>query len=326
VPSSDLFLNPAEAARQLGVSTKALRLYEAHGLLAPVRSAARWRAYGPEQMARARRIAALRAIGLGLAQIATVLDDGPERMEAVLATHQRSLGAGAARLAEQITATEALRKETPVAIGAPAIAFDLPWPWAGERFALPELKPLTYIVGSLGSGKTRLARLLAETLPDAYFLGPDRIGSNLTAADAPGEPARIETLPPQPAATDTLALHALLTAIAAPKPSAFVIDMVEDGLDAASQRALISHLRHGRSDRRPLFLMTRSTAILDLARVGDAEAIIFCPANHSPPMLVKPDPGSRGFEALRLCLASPAARARLAAGPQPSSSPLHVTI
>ncbi|HEY9348253.1 MAG TPA: MerR family transcriptional regulator, partial [Inquilinus sp.] len=57
------FLNASEAARRLGVSTKALRLYEQRGLLAPVRSAAGWRAYGPDEMGRAGEIAALRALG-----------------------------------------------------------------------------------------------------------------------------------------------------------------------------------------------------------------------------------------------------------------------
>ncbi len=39
--TSQRFLNPSEAARRLGVSTKALRLYEQHGLIKPIRTA-RW--------------------------------------------------------------------------------------------------------------------------------------------------------------------------------------------------------------------------------------------------------------------------------------------
>ena len=50
--STARFLNPSEAARQLGVSAKALRLYEERGLLAPARTAAGWRAYDPGEMAR----------------------------------------------------------------------------------------------------------------------------------------------------------------------------------------------------------------------------------------------------------------------------------
>jgi hypothetical protein len=71
-----------------------------------------------------------------------------------------------------------------------------------------------------------------------------------------------------------------------------------------------SHLRHRGPGARKLFLMTRSCAILDLAAVGPDEAIIFCPANHSPPMRVAPYPGASGFEAVATCLASPQVRAR----------------
>jgi len=49
---------------------------------------------------------------------------------------------------------------------------------------------------------------------------------------------------------------------------------------------------------------------LDLAAVGAAEAIIFCPANHSPPISVAPYPGAPGYEAVATCLASPEVRAR----------------
>ena len=57
--SSAKFFSPAEAARRLGVSAKALRLYEQRGLIAPSRSSAGWRAYGPDAMARAAEIASL---------------------------------------------------------------------------------------------------------------------------------------------------------------------------------------------------------------------------------------------------------------------------
>uniref|UniRef100_UPI0031DE4F28 MerR family transcriptional regulator n=1 Tax=Inquilinus sp. TaxID=1932117 RepID=UPI0031DE4F28 len=86
--SSAPFLNASEAARRLGVSAKALRLYEQRGLLLPVRSAAGWRAYGPDQMHRAGEIAALRALGFSLAQVARVLQGDPQGLEPALAAHQ----------------------------------------------------------------------------------------------------------------------------------------------------------------------------------------------------------------------------------------------
>jgi hypothetical protein len=57
-------------------------------------------------------------------------------------------------------------------------------------------------------------------------------------------------------------------------------------------------------------VLTRSNVILDLEAVGPNEAIIFCPANHSPPNLVAPYPGAPGYEAVATCLASPEVRAR----------------
>ncbi|MCF1743793.1 hypothetical protein [Paradevosia shaoguanensis] len=105
---------------------------------------------------------------------------------------------------------------------------------------------------------------------------------------------------------------ALLVALEAAAPKILVIDMIEDGLDQPSQEALMAHLRRRDADAKPVLCLTRSNAILDLAAVTPDEAILFCPANHSPPMLVAPFPGAPGYEALASCLASPDVRARTA--------------
>src|SRR5579862_9605435 len=73
VGSADRFLSPAEAARRLGISTKALRLYEQRSLVSPLRTAAGWRAYGPREIDRALEIVALRALGFSLSQVQQVL-------------------------------------------------------------------------------------------------------------------------------------------------------------------------------------------------------------------------------------------------------------
>ena len=106
------------------------------------------------------------------------------------------------------------------------------------------------------------------------------------------------------------ALVALLAGLEAEGPAILVIDMLEQGLDKATQEALIAHLRRRWPSRRPLFVLTRSSAILDLDAVGADEAIILCPANHSPPIRVAPYPGAPGYEAVATCLASPEVRAR----------------
>ena len=203
-------------------------------------------------------------------------------------------------------------------------AFDLPWPWDGERFELSEISPLNYIIGSWGSGKTRLAMRLAETLPNAAFLGLER-GEDRTAmgirlgADTALKSRVDQTLTwlIDEGAARSEALTALLVGLEAQGPDVVIVDMVEQGLDQATQEALMIHLRQrAGAGGRPLFLMTRSTSILDLTAIGPDESIILCPANHSPPSRVAPYPGAPGYEAVSTCLASPTVRARIACCPQ----------
>jgi DNA-binding transcriptional MerR regulator len=320
VSSSGPFLAPSEAAARLGVSAKALRLYEQRGLVAPVRTAAGWRAYGPDEMARAAEIVALRALGLSLAQVARVLAGEAKDLEPALALHQAALEDRGRDLAATVARVRNLRAD--LAQGkAPAsgelthllqpaaevrVAFDLPWPWGGERFELRDIRALNYIIGPLGSGKTRLARRLAETLDGAVFLGLERTANNAAAARVERTLAWLV----EDGAVVSDALIALLIGLEAEGPAVVVVDMVEQGLDHATQEALIAHLRRRGPGARPLFLLTRSSAILDLAAIGPDETILFCPANHSPPSRVAPYPGAPGYEAVATCLASPEVRAR----------------
>ena len=327
------FLSPSEAARRLGVSVKALRLYEERGLVAPARTPAGWRAYGPEQMAEAAEVVALRRLGLNLAQIARARTGEAASLESALAAHEvalqcriRELGATLERV--QGVRTELARGRLP-ATGElarlltpslkPCVTFELPWPWDGEPFELGNVRPLNYIIGPLGSGKTRLARRLAETLPDAAFVGLDRVAYGGGAARArcdsdPGLKSRVDRASRwlvDEGAVLSDALAVLIVALESEGPAILVVDMVEQGLDQSTQQALSAYLRQrAAAGARPLFLLTRSSAILDLAAVGPDETMILCPANHSPPMRVAPYPGAPGYEAVATCLASPEVRAR----------------
>lgn len=300
---SPRYLNASEAARRLGVSAKALRLYERRGLVTPLRTSAGWRAYGPDEMARAAEVAALRGLGFTLAEVAAVLKAGADGLEPALAGRQAVLEGEARRLAEALEAVRALRAGL-AARRAPVVAFDLPWPWGGERFELPELKATTFLVGSLGSGKTRLAMAIAQALPGGRFVGLDRGGD---VAD-PVSRARVATLAAEMDVEAEGPILPLLVELARDE-APLVVDLVEQGLDADTQQALGAWLRARGPTERPLILMTRSTAVLDLANTGEA-AILFCPANHQPPFLVTPAPGAPGYESVAGCLGSPEVRAR----------------
>jgi DNA-binding transcriptional MerR regulator len=318
-------LGPSEAAKLLGVSVKALRLYEKRGLVAPPRTAAGWRVYGPREMEQVAGIAALRTLGIGLAEIGRVLAGRPGRLAIALAEQQSALEGQVRQALDRLARVRRMRVELEVGRTRSAtrttfspLAFDLPWPWGGERFELPEIRSLNFIVGPLFSGKTRLARMIADKMPDCAFLGLDRLvdasHEPLTEPAADGRlKARVdrslEWLADHGAAM-TPALAVLVAALEARGARPLVVDMVEHGLDRAAQAALSAHLRRGDRRAGPLFLLTRSSVILDLASLGPDATVILCPANHRPPSLVTPCPGSPGYEAVATCLASPEARAR----------------
>lgn len=326
-------LNPAQAALLLGVSAKALRLYEQHGLLHPQRSGSGWRFYGAAEMERARQIVALRALGMSLADIARLLGHDASGLDALLGAHQARLDGEMALLAGRLDALRRLRAglasgqapdvsalDALTARPGLAVSLDLPWPWAGERFELARLLPVTWLTGPLGSGKTRLAMALAEALPGGCFAGMDRLAEDGAVARArlDAEPDLRMAVEPildwlrGDGATESPALMATVVALRDPSAGAVVIDLVEEGLDEASQAALGAWLRHYDNAARPLLAMTRSSAMLDLEAEDAASMVIYCPANHSPPLKVLPVPGAAGYEAVASCLAPPEVRQRTA--------------
>ncbi|MCE4059584.1 MerR family transcriptional regulator [Pandoraea sputorum] len=336
-------LNASEAARRLGVSNKALRLYEQHGLLSPKRSSAGYRTYASAEMARASEVVALRALGLSLAQVASVLKGNAQTLSTALEAHEHSLDTEIRERLRRLETVRSLRAglasgrmpghgELPglVEAAAPSVAFELPWPWGGEWFEMRDIRPLNYIIGSLGSGKTRLAMRLAQALPNGAFLGLDRLDPPraVATASASASASASNDDPLQQRVDQALiwlvddgaepsdALTILVTALEADRAGALVVDMIEQDLAQPTQEALIRYLRlRARTRAHPLFMMTRSSSILDLSAVGSDEAIVLCPANHSPPVRVAPYAGAPGFEAVATCLASPEVRARIAAPP-----------
>jgi MerR family transcriptional regulator, thiopeptide resistance regulator len=87
------FRTAADAAQRLGVTVRALRVYERHGLVRPGRTAAGWRVYGPEEFARLHQIIALKRLGLSLKRIGELLSQKGLGLDEVLALQEAALSA-----------------------------------------------------------------------------------------------------------------------------------------------------------------------------------------------------------------------------------------
>lgn len=95
-----------EIARHAGTTSRTLRHYDQRGLVVPSRIGANgYRYYNEAALVRLQRVLLLRDLGLGLNQIATVLDREAHAATA-LATHLDLLKQEQRRLAQQIAAVE----------------------------------------------------------------------------------------------------------------------------------------------------------------------------------------------------------------------------
>jgi len=72
-PEKSVSMGAAECARRTGLTVRALRVYERHGLIEPKRTGKGWRCYGPRELQRLNVIVTLKAFGMTLAQIRTLL-------------------------------------------------------------------------------------------------------------------------------------------------------------------------------------------------------------------------------------------------------------
>ena len=259
--SSAQFLNASEAASRLGVSAKALRLYEQRGLIAPIRTAAGWRAYGPDEMAAPARSRPCARSASASPRWRGCWRATPSGLEPALAAHQavtrrpdaparrrRSRRSGSLRddlaRGKAPTAGELARLTGSQAPNS-ASPSTFPGPGAASGSSCDDVRPLNYIIGPLGSGKTRLAQRLAETLPDAAFLGLDRLADGGAAARARWTPIRLSSrgsIRRWPGSSRTAPRcrrpwSPCSPALESEGPAILVVDMMEQGLDQATQEA-----------------------------------------------------------------------------------------
>jgi DNA-binding transcriptional MerR regulator len=105
------YLSSAEAAKRLGVSTKALRLYEERGLVAPIRNSAGWRSYGPVEISRLHQVLALKNLGLPLARIANLMAATGDTLDSVLELQERALKKENAQVARALSLVRTARRK-----------------------------------------------------------------------------------------------------------------------------------------------------------------------------------------------------------------------
>lgn len=107
--SRTVFRTAADTARRLGLTVRALRVYERHGLVTPGRNGADWRVYGPEEFARLHQVLALKRLGLPLRQIAALLKGGTHDLDRILALQEAELKARKSHLDRALGLVRAAR-------------------------------------------------------------------------------------------------------------------------------------------------------------------------------------------------------------------------
>src|ERR1700760_2489531 len=142
-------LTPAETARRFGVTIKALRVYESHGLLTPLRESAgatraQWRTYGPQQLARLHQILALKRMGLSLARIGEILA-GPDTLAKVLALQADALARDRERLSQALALVQ--KAQAKLADGQALSIDDLANLSKETVVTLPNVKELSQMLG-----------------------------------------------------------------------------------------------------------------------------------------------------------------------------------
>jgi MerR family transcriptional regulator, thiopeptide resistance regulator len=89
-----------EVVRRTGLTSRALRFYEARGLIAPLRAGSGRRFYGAAELERIHQIVTLKRAGLTLEAIGRVLGRGPHDLGAMIDAQLDVIEAEAARLAD----------------------------------------------------------------------------------------------------------------------------------------------------------------------------------------------------------------------------------
>lgn len=91
-----------EVVRRTGLTSRALRFYEARGLISPLRTGTGRRWFSPAELERIHRIVALKKAGLTLGDIKRLFDRKPVDLETLLQAQRRRLAKQASEVADAI--------------------------------------------------------------------------------------------------------------------------------------------------------------------------------------------------------------------------------
>lgn len=109
-PPDDI-LTAADCAARMGLTVRALRVYERHGLIVPRRTAKNWRLYGIKEIERLNEIIILKGFGLPLARIAKLLAGKETNLDGVLATQAEALIRQRGHIERSLMTIAAARRE-----------------------------------------------------------------------------------------------------------------------------------------------------------------------------------------------------------------------
>lgn len=103
------WLTAAQCAGRIGITVRALRLYEQTGLIHPRRTGKNWRLYGAGEIARLNEILALKRLGLSLQDIARLLTGHATDLDGMLAMQNLALQEQLGRTQRSLAIIDALR-------------------------------------------------------------------------------------------------------------------------------------------------------------------------------------------------------------------------
>lgn len=107
--NEETWLTAAQCARRIGLTVRALRLYEQTGLIRPRRTEKNWRLYGANEIARLNEILTLKRLGLSLQHIARLLAGQAADLDRMLSMQNLALQEQLGRTQQSLAIVDALR-------------------------------------------------------------------------------------------------------------------------------------------------------------------------------------------------------------------------